>query len=310
MAIKTGIEWSDATWNCWRGCHKLSVGCTNCYMFREQRRHGRDPNVVVRSKTTFNDPLKWAKSGKLKPGSRIFTCSWSDFFIEEADEWRKEAWGIIRRTPQFWYLILTKRPVRMLNELMKMKKRLETIPRNVVWMVTTENQDMADKRILYLLKVRQFVPEAILGVSAEPLLGSLTLKGPLSQGLSWIICGGESGGKEARPMHPYWARALRDECQEAGTPYFFKQHGAWMPINTGDEKGFEPVPISNLKELVLIRPDGLLEYDVPLNGPFPKGQIMMARVGKKAAGRILDGRTWDEIPEELEKEVENGQAGF
>ncbi len=94
MSETTGIQWTEATWNPWRGCHKVSAGCKHCYMFREQIRYGSDPNQVLRSKTTFYDPLKWQEP------KRIFTCSWSDWFIEEADPWRAEAWDIIRKTPQ------------------------------------------------------------------------------------------------------------------------------------------------------------------------------------------------------------------
>ena len=104
MGNKTGIEWCTSTWNPWRGCHKLRAGCKNCYMFREQNQYGHDPNIVVRSKTTFNDPLKW------KEPAKVFVNSWSDFFIEEADPWRDEAWDIMRRTPHLTYQILTKRP--------------------------------------------------------------------------------------------------------------------------------------------------------------------------------------------------------
>jgi len=92
------------------GCHKVSAGCAKCYMFRDQIRYGKDPNIVRRAaQSSFTNPLKWAKNGKVPLGGRIFTCSWSDWFIEEADEWRDEAWSIIKQTPDFIYLILTKR---------------------------------------------------------------------------------------------------------------------------------------------------------------------------------------------------------
>lgn len=79
MGKTTGISWTDATWDPWMGCHKVSEGCRNCYMFREQEHYGNDPNIVRRSKSTFNDPPKW------KEPKNIFTCSWSDFFIQEAE---------------------------------------------------------------------------------------------------------------------------------------------------------------------------------------------------------------------------------
>ena len=93
MGMNSKIEWTDATWNPWQGCHKVSPGCENCYMFREKTAYGQDPDVVVRSKLpTFNLPLK------LKEPQKVFTCSWSDFFIQEADPWREDAWDIIDRT--------------------------------------------------------------------------------------------------------------------------------------------------------------------------------------------------------------------
>src|SRR5215472_9745754 len=105
MGGATGIEWTDATWNPWMGCRKVSPACAHCYMFSDQRRYGHDPGVIRRSKTTFDAPLRWPTEEKL-----VFTCSWSDWFIEDADEWRPEAWEVIRQTPHLTYQILTKRP--------------------------------------------------------------------------------------------------------------------------------------------------------------------------------------------------------
>ncbi len=105
MSENTKISWADHTVNFWQGCKKVSSGCKNCYMFRDKKRYGQDASVVVRSKPpTFNKPLLW------KDPARVFVCSWSDFFIEEADLWREEAYDIMRKTPHLTYLILTKRP--------------------------------------------------------------------------------------------------------------------------------------------------------------------------------------------------------
>jgi len=96
MGASTAIAWTDATWNCWQGCHKVSTGCKNCYMFTDKKRYGQTPDVVIRSAAaTFNAPLKWAQNRE-KYGhiNRVFVDSWSDFFIEEADAWRAEAWAI------------------------------------------------------------------------------------------------------------------------------------------------------------------------------------------------------------------------
>src|SRR5690554_953312 len=105
---KTLINWTDITWNPWTGCSKVSAGCKFCYMDDIEKNNGRDPKVVKRTlKGTFEKPLK------INEPSLIFTCSMSDFFHPDADEWRKEAWDIIKRTPHHIYQILTKRPERI-----------------------------------------------------------------------------------------------------------------------------------------------------------------------------------------------------
>lgn len=211
MGEQTGISWTDHTWNPWHGCLKISPGCKNCYMYREKEHYGQDPFTVVRAKTVFNAPLKW-KSG------RVFTCSWSDFFIERADPWREEAWGIIRRTPHLTYQILTKRPERVLAHL----------PSDWgsgwdhVWLgVSAENQPYADERISELIKI----PAAVRFVSAEPLLDEIILKTHWSPYLSWVIVGGESG-PGARPCDIHWIDSLRIQCECARLPLFVKQFGA------------------------------------------------------------------------------------
>ena len=272
MGATTGIQWCDATWNPWIGCHKVSQGCLRCYMFRNLRQYKHDPTIVVRSKTTFGDPLRWAKTSKVGSGSRIFTCSWSDWFISEADEWRDEAWSIIRQTPQFNYLILTKRPERM-------KQCLPAdwgMGYENVWLgVSVERQTEADARIPILMNT----PAKIRFVSAEPLLAPIDFwkfsrheggfgpdidyrgtyafaviagfpAGPqeMAPGLSWIITGGESDSKAPRPCDLEWLRSIRDQCQDAGVAFFHKQNG-------GSRK---------------------------VDGAW--------------GGRVLDGRTWDEFP--------------
>lgn len=236
MSDKSKIEWTEATWNPWYGCIKISPGCKNCYMYREMERYGRDPKVVTRSKTKFNDPLLWVKRGQ--PPKFCFTCSWSDFFIESADAWRPEAWGIIRQTPQITYQILTKRP-----ELIR-----DRLPADWgdgyenVWLGTSVESRKYVRRITELTKIKA----RVLWVSAEPLLDDLSLrwlsvfhenapyiaqrKGPSTDHLDglrrlhWIVVGGESG-PECRPMEAAWAREIAAQCKEAGVPFFMKQMG-------------------------------------------------------------------------------------
>lgn len=208
MAAKSPIEWTESTWNPWHGCLKVSPGCKHCYMYRDKARYGQDPKSVVRSKTTFNEPLKWTQP------QIIFTCSWSDFFIHDADEWRDEAWDIIRQTPQHTYQILTKRPERILKCLPNdWSEGYEN-----VWLgVSIENQDYLWRKDALLQ-----VPAYIRFISAEPLLGAIDFDS--LDGIAWVITGGESGPK-ARPLSLDWVRSIRDQCKAARVSFFHKQNG-------------------------------------------------------------------------------------
>src|SRR5512144_1959834 len=118
MGAWSAIEWTDATYNPWRGCEKVSAGCAHCYMFRDQRRYGRDPGVVVRcADATFYAPLRARSWLELRRGARVFACSWSDWFHEAADAWRDEAWDVLRRREDLTWQILTKRPERIAAQL-------------------------------------------------------------------------------------------------------------------------------------------------------------------------------------------------
>jgi protein gp37 len=220
MAERSGIEWCTSTWNPWRGCSKVSPGCAHCYMFREQIRYGRDPEVVVRSKTTFADPLKWTVPRV------VFTCSWSDWFHEAADQWRDEAWDVIRRTPQHTYLVLTKRPERMESRI---PWGAFGDPWPNVWLgVSVENQ-----RFVHRLATLNAIPATVRFLSAEPLLGPLNVREHLGPTLvSWVIVGGESG-PNSRSMDLEWARWLRDQSIERGAAYFLKQLGGWPDKHGG-----------------------------------------------------------------------------
>lgn len=246
MGERTGIQWTDATYNPWHGCAKVSAGCAHCYMFRDKERYGQDPRIVVRSApSTFNAPVSrhGARSTKGAPGTwkwpdghRVFTCSWSDWFIEEADAWRDEAWAVIRSRPGLVFQILTKRPERI----------HACLPadwgdgyRNVHLGVSVEHQKAADVRIPLLART----PAAVRFLSVEPLLEPLVLGlvgtapkdwhgtgslVPVSDFVDWVIVGGESGGAEARPCDPAWVRAVVAEARDAGVPVFVKQLGtAW-----------------------------------------------------------------------------------
>ena len=228
MGEHTGIAWTSRTWNPWQGCHKVSPGCKNCYMYSEKIRYGQRPDVVVRSKPpTFNAPLKWTEP------ALVFTCSWSDWFVEEADPWRDEAWEIVRRTPHLTYQILTKRP-----------ERIDAClpggwPYPNVWLgISAETQRELDARLPLLLEV----PAAVRFLSLEPLLAPITLQpmierwafvaaGAVQSGaalpprVGWVIVGGESGAK-ARPCDVAWIRSIARQCRAAGLACFVKQLGA------------------------------------------------------------------------------------
>lgn len=245
MSERTGIEWTDATWNPWYGCLKVSPGCRGCYMYRDMAKYGRNPLVVTRSKTKFREPLRW------KEPRRVFTCSWSDFFIDQADEWRPEAWEIIRATPHLTYQILTKRPEGV-------RPRLpsdwgEGYPN--VWLgVSAENQQYYDQRVPWLLAI----PARRRFVSLEPLLDSIDLHGrPKGQqhlclhcglgpeelhthpggyrntgALDWVIVGGESGPNH-RPMGIDWLADIVLQCDRSGVPVFVKQASGPGPGQQG-----------------------------------------------------------------------------
>ncbi len=289
MGETSKIEWTDATWNPWQGCTKVSPACEHCYMFRDLKRYGRDGSIVVRSKPpTFNLPLKTKQGGEfaIAPGSKLFTCSWSDWFHEAADPWRDEAWAIARKRRDVTIQIVTKR----------VDRAAQCLPADWgdgypnVWIIATvENQEWAEKRIPALLRL----PAAVRGLSIEPMLGPIDLirvynshqinENALDH-IDWVIGGGESG-PGARPMHPSWVRSLRDQCLAADIPFFFKQWGDWLPE-------FVAGTAPKLEELAS---NQSVAY-----GDGKTNHVRYTRVGKANAGRLLDGREWSQFPKQME----------
>lgn len=300
MGENSSIEWTDHTVNFWVGCRKITAGCAHCYMFTDQTRYGQDPGVVRRTKT-WGDPLKWNRKAKAEGiRKRVFTCSWSDFFIKEADPWRDEAWAIIDRCGWLDFQILTRRPERMagrcggsrthlaMGEAFPGMLETETAPpRANVWLgVSVENRKQGLPRIDILRET----PAAVRFLSIEPLLEDL---GEIElDGIHWVIVGGESG-PGARPMHPDWALSIRDQCLEAEVPFFFKQQGAWQVGSDHD------LPSDRNRVLLLNGVTHPHEDLALMEGEWSNPQehaVCISRVGKKAAGRELDGRTWEEMP--------------
>lgn len=331
MSDTSAIEWTDATWNPVTGCAKVSQGCKNCYALREWPRLSAprpQPNVYTGRAFTdvmchperLEQPLRWTKP------RRIFVNSMSDLFHEAVpDDFILEVFDVMRQcengfaiksetfVPAHTFQILTKRPERMLDFCSRLRFRPKMYladkaaddgfnpmrAMKSVWLgVSVEDQATADQRIPLLLRT----PAAVRWISAEPLLGPIDLRAHLAghcpvhdfyagfcvqrhhegvQHLRWVVAGGESG-PQARPSHPDWHRTLRDQCQAAGVPFFFKQWGEWAP---GDA--------------IMIREPGQFwkvgDYPVQKFYP-PHAEVAMHRVGKKWAGRRLDGRTWDEYP--------------
>ncbi len=231
MGQTSAIEWTEATWNPWHGCHKVSPGCAHCYMYRDKRRYGQDPAIVVRSKTCFDAPQKW------KEPKMIFTCSWSDFFVAEADEWRNEAWEVIRRTPQHTYQVLTKRPERIHGHLPN------GWPFPNVWLGVSVENPLFYWRIGLLKQI----PASVRFLSLEPLLSSMASL-PL-EGVSWVVVGGESG-PGCRPMKADWVREIHRQCRKAKVAFFFKQWGGPRKHATGrllDGKVWDAMPSRHLK---------------------------------------------------------------
>ena len=258
MGKDTKVEWCDHSWGPWRGgCDPRGPECTNCYARRDMKRYGHDPDVLVRSKTTFNDPLKW------KEPARIFVCSWSDFFLQDADPLRADAWDVMRRAAQHTYIIPTKRPELIMDRL---PDDWDDGWPNVWLLVSAGTQESFDK----WWPILRDVPAAVRGISIEPLLDS-TMNiddyfvkvtqvgyGPdnwasdyqdVEEKPDWVVIGGESASlKDARRFPIDMAEEIVDLCDFTDTPVFVKQMGTrWAretsiqvdatPYQLGDRKG-------------------------------------------------------------------------
>lgn len=229
MGEKTGISWCDHTWNPWQGCHKVSEGCTNCYMFREKKRYSQNPDLVVRSaERTFNAPLRWSRQVQGNYPCRrplVFVCSWSDFFIEEADPWRDEAMEIMANCDKLIFLILTKRPERIKDWLVS-SGWIDRLPNNV-WLGVSVENDKQLYRFGYLHEIEEL---AVRFISYEPALGPLRFEGYEYFGdIDWLISGGESCSNREADVD--WFRQVRDVSLKYKIPYFHKQNGGNKKIN-------------------------------------------------------------------------------
>jgi protein gp37 len=305
MGTETGIEWCDHTFNPWVGCTKVSPGCDHCYAEGWAKRTGGAALWQgERRRTTaanWRQVLKWnAQAAAAGERKRVFCASLADVFDNQVpDTWRQDLWCLILDTPNLDWLLLTKRPQNIAK--LVPGSWSEQGYRNVWLGTTAENQAEADRRIPHLLAV----PAAVRFLSCEPLLGPVDLRA-VSWGhsnalhrIDWVIAGGESG-PGARPMHPNWARGLRDQCAAAGVPFFFKQWGEFEPVlitldgcgmDTGSGQRLRGPAVDDWADYVFAeardhRGDPkLIDRRFWASGD---GQLLH-RCGKKAAGALLDG---------------------
>ncbi|MCM2453385.1 DUF5131 family protein [Agrobacterium vitis] len=377
MADNTKIEWTDATWNPITGCSIVSPGCTNCYAMKlagtRLQHHPSRAGLTKDSKAgpvwtgevRFNEqwltePLKW------KRPRMIFVCAHGDLFAEGVpDEWIDKIFAIMALAPHHTFQVLTKRPERMREYLVRFKPSpildgfitrdgihsadspkgwpiFSQWPLPNIWLgVSVEDQPRAKERITTLLQT----PAAIRWVSAEPLIGPLNLTSigidsdgvldalnihtwgeeianwrdtdknweasfldwfdlgelpdeddPILPRLDWVVAGGESG-RNARPMHPDWARSLRDQCAAADVPFLFKQWGEWVP-HVGAVDGWT---IDDNPEISRFdHRDWEGDHFGDVYRPAWCDNVeddTVSRIGKRRAGRLLDGVEHNGYPE-------------
>ncbi len=322
---KTKIEWTDKgeTWNPIAGCSKISAGCANCYAIKDAVRLAGNPNKKIADKyagTTkgmnwsgqinfashdvLTQPMRWTRPRK------IFVNSMSDLFHENVpDEWIDKIFAVMALSPYHTFQILTKRADRM-KAYFESFNQIEALGRGwncANWLIKTFGQEngkdkvnkviesnfryglsnvwlgvsVEDKKHKFRIDVLRETPAAVRWLSLEPLLEDL---GDLDlTGIDWVVAGGESGTK-ARPMHPDWARSVRDQCIAAGVPFFYKQWGAWFPMCEKPPEGNWSIGEEKARTHIHLWEDELKNVSV--------------KIGKKNAGRFLDGREWNEFPEE------------
>ena len=208
-------------WNPWHGCKKCSEGCENCYMYYLDEVHNNGDSSEVKLTSALTYPLSRFRDGsyRIKSGEMLRVCLTSDFFIEEADLWRDEAWEIMRMRPDVMFFLLTKRPQRVEKCL---PRGWDGGQENIMLSVTAENQKRADERLPILLSL----PFKHKGVMTAPLIDQVSLKDYLCAGqIEQVICGGENYGG-ARICRYDWVRILYDECVSNNVTFCFIETGS------------------------------------------------------------------------------------
>lgn len=210
------IEWTEATWNPSTGCNKVTAGCKNCYAETMAKRLKAMGAAGYENGFEFTlMPERLEMPYKIKRPTKFFVNSMSDLFHEEMPfDFLDKVFEVVKNTPMHSYQILTKREL-----IMKDYFSTRKVPDNV-WLGTTVEWGRTKHRIDYLRQI----PAKIRFLSIEPLIGPV---GKLDlTGIHWVIVGGESGSK-ARPMKPDWALEVKQQCEEQGVAFFFKQWGTW-----------------------------------------------------------------------------------
>jgi len=206
-------------WNPWHGCVKKSEGCARCYMYFLDRLRGHDGGEIRRIAKMADYPLHKKADGsfKIKSGERVRVCMTSDFFLKEADPWRAEAWEVMRQRPDVVFILITKRPERVIECLPQKPYAFHNIQLNV----TAENQKRADER-LPLLKD---LPFEHLGVMVAPFIGPVTLADYLKDGRVEQVCAGGENYDGNRPLRYEWVQSLAAECRRFKVNFCFMETG-------------------------------------------------------------------------------------
>lgn len=334
MSDNSKIEWTDATWNPITGCSVVSPGCTNCYAMKlagtRMKHHPTRVGLTIDTKAgpVWNGQVRFNASMLLQPlrwkrPRNIFVCAHGDLFHEHIPTpWIDQVFSVMALAPQHTFQVLTKRPERMLNYLTCQRsdgtgnaarymaaaygayspdkaERDATFDRvlngpwplpNILLGVSVEDQNRADERRDHIAPLarkhgwRTFV-------SYEPALGPVDWIG--WEFLSWMISGGESQ-RGSRPSHPDWHRASRDFCAAHNIPYLFKQWGDWVPV--GQALAADDAIWNATKHPYVVFDDDGTAKKPPCN--WPDGtQAGLVRIGKKKAGRLLDGIEHNGMPE-------------
>lgn len=308
-----GIAWTDETWNVVRGCSDVNTDCINCYAKNLAARRLAAPGQAYHGLAEMRngkaywtgkvdlvddkllDPLGWTRPRK------VFVNAMSDLFHEQLTAGQiDQVVAVMASAPIHTFQVLTKRPKQMalylaepdtperiqaaMNQIAGHRHTLKWPLPNVWWGASMGHQAAVMSFMPHLLACRKHA--AVLWISAEPLTERITFEHTLRD-IDWLVVGGESG-KDARPMHPAWPKALQRDAGIMGVAFHFKQWGEWLPITY-----LEP---NTQTTMLNISCSGKKERIVHSGANDHHDDINMVRVGKLAAGRLLEGKTWDQWP--------------